>query len=330
MKDIILTGVKPTGMPHIGNYFGAILPAIEFTKTQNAEFYFFVADLHALNQIQNKETLKGYSLQVACTWLACGLDPNKVIFYKQSDIQQVYELFSILTNVTPKGLMNRSHAYKAAVDQNRKDGQDDDYNVNMGLFNYPILMAADILLFNSTKVPVGLDQKQHIEIARDIANYFNNKFGKSLMVPTEVINKQVAEIVGLDGRKMSKSYNNTIPLFADEATLKKTISRIVTDSTGVNEPKGKDNNVYYIYKVFANREQLLAFEKDLQNGISWGEAKQKLFELVNTTLTPLRDKYNYYLNNPQIVEDILKQGAQKAQAVAQETITRLKHALGLL
>ena len=219
----ILTGIKPTGYAHIGNYFGAIKPAIEKSKNPENECFYFIADYHALTTLKTKEELKEYTYNIACTWLACGLDPEKVVFYKQSDVPEVFDLNWVLSNVTPKGLMNRAHAYKAVVEKNEEQNQDKDFGVNMGLYNYPILMAADILLYDTNLVPVGLDQKQHIEIARDIAEYFNKKYGTCFVEPDCLIDEESAVLVGLDGRKMSKSYGNTIQLFTDEKTLQKSI-----------------------------------------------------------------------------------------------------------
>ena len=329
MKEIILTGIKPTGTPHIGNYFGAIKPAIELINNANNICYYFIADYHALTTVETRDELKTHTLEVAATWLACGLDPNKVVFYKQSDIKETFELTTILTNVTPKGLLNRAHAYKAKVERNKENGLDADDGVNMGLYNYPVLMAADILLFNTTKVPVGLDQKQHIEIARDICTYFNNKFKKSLTMPEGIINENVATILGLDGRKMSKSYNNTIELFCDENKLKKTINRIVTDSTLPNEPKGTDNTIFALYKLFASENELKEFKQKLASGIAWSEAKNMLYELINKTLKPMREKFNYYMANPQIVNNILQDGANKARQISKETIKRVRTAIGV-
>ncbi len=329
MKNIILTGIKPTGTPHIGNYFGAIKPALELVNNENNICYFFIADYHALTTVETREELKAHTLEVASTWLACGLDPNKVVFYKQSDIKETFELSTILTNVTPKGLMNRAHAYKAKCEQNSISQTDIDDGVNMGLYNYPILMAADILLFNTNLVPVGLDQKQHIEIARDICTYFNNKFKKCLTMPDGLITENVATILGLDGRKMSKSYNNIIPLFCTENELKKIIMRIVTDSSLPSEPKGTDNTIFNLYKLFATKEQTEAFKQKLARGIGWGEAKNDLFELINSYIKPMREKYNYYMTNPQIVNNILQDGANKARQISKETIKRVRTAIGV-
>ena len=329
-QESILTGIKPTGKVHIGNYFGAIKPMIELINKSNCHSFAFIADYHALTTVETAEDLTKSTYEVASTWLACGLNPEKVFFYRQSDVPEIFELFTILTNITPKGLMNRAHAYKAIVDENLSKKEDADANINMGLYNYPILMAADILLFSTAKVPVGLDQKQHIEIARDIAGFFNNKYGNVLRVPEEVIEKSVATITGLDGRKMSKSYNNVIELFADVATLQKTISRIVTDSSGPEEPKGTDNAIYELYKLFASDEECKDFENKLSSGISWADAKRMLFEKANEIIAPMREKYDYYINNPKIVDEILKSGADKAREIAKENIKRVKEAIGVL
>lgn len=328
MKQILLTGIKPTGTPHIGNYFGAIKPAIELSKTGECFCNYFIADYHALTTIKSREDLINKFREVACTWLACGLDPNKVTFYKQSDIPETFELSCILSNVTPKGLMNRAHAYKAITEKNMEQNLDIDANVNMGLYNYPILMAADILLMNTNKVPVGLDQKQHVEIARDIANYFNKKYGKSLVVPSELIDENVATIVGLDGRKMSKSYGNIIPLFCSEQELKKIISSIKTDSTLPDEPKSLDSIVYQYFKLFCKTEELEYITDRFNKGISWAEAKKLLFEKINNFLSPMREKYNYYKEHFEEVEEILNIGAEKARKISKETIERVRKAIG--
>ncbi len=328
MSKVILTGIKPTGIPHLGNYFGAIKPAIEMSKSGEYDAYFFIADYHALTTVQDAKALNYGILDLACTWLACGLDPNKITLYKQSDIPETFELSTILTNVTPKGLMNRAHAYKAMVEKNQENGEDDDANVNMGLYSYPILMTADILLFNTKYVPVGLDQKQHVEIARDIAGYFNHKFGKTLVVPEEIVSEKVATIPGLDGRKMSKSYGNVIPLFCDENTLKKLINRIVTDSTAPDEPKSTDSFIFKLYELFATEEESNEMKSKFEKGISWGEAKKILFEKANEYISPMREKYNYYMAHPEIVKEILNSGAKKARPIAKETIARVRKAIG--
>lgn len=328
MKEVVLTGIKPTGTPHIGNYFGMIKPALELCE-MDKDFFFFIADYHALTSVKNAEDFKRFSKEVAATWLACGLDPEKVVFFRQSDISEVFELSWILSCVTTKGLMNRAHAYKSAVDQNLASGNnDEDAGINMGLFNYPILMASDILLFNTKIVPVGLDQKQHVEIARDIAKWFNKKYGNCLAIPREQIKKEVAVILGLDGRKMSKSYSNTIPLFATREELHKKIKTITTDSTPPNEPKNTDCYIFEMFKLFANENQICEMEEKFKTGISWFEVKETLFEIVDAYISPFREKYNYYMENENIVEEILQKGKIKAKQVATETISRIRNAIG--
>ena len=326
----ILTGIKPTGIAHLGNYFGAIKPAIELSKSQDYECYYFIADYHALTMLENKEQLREYTYNIACTWLACGLDPEKVILYKQSDVPEIFELNWILNNVTPKGLMNRAHAYKACVEINEANDVDKDSGINMGLYNYPILMAADILIFNSDLVPVGVDQQQHIEIARDIANAFNRKYGNCFVIPNGYTEKLIGSLVGLDGRKMSKSYNNTIPLFADENNLRKLINKIVTDSTGPNEPKSLDNTIYRLYQLFGTKQETENFAKKLENGLSWGEAKKELFTIMNNTLGPMREKYEYLQAHRELVDEILKNGAKKAREYAKTHLAQIRNAIGVV
>ena len=329
MKQVVLTGIKPTGTPHLGNYFGVIKQAIEMSKNEEFDNYYFIADYHALNSLKTKEEMNQYFKELACTWLACGLDPEKVVFFRQSRISEDQELCWILMNVTPKGLMDRAHAYKACVDANINNGKDADDGVNMGLYNYPILMAADILLFNSKFVPVGLDQKQHVEMARDIAKHFNKKYGYTLVVPQEKIKESVATIEGTDGRKMSKSYGNQIPLFCDEQKLKKYIMGIKTDSTLPNEPKSTDCTLFRYMKLFASAEKLAELEEKFNVGISWADAKKELFEMANEYLKPMRDKYNYYMENFEVVEDYLKKGEEKAKKVAMETMQRVRKVIGV-
>ena len=329
MNKIALTGIKPTGTPHIGNYFGAILPAINLSNNKELDCYYFIADYHALNAIKDREQLRQYTKEVACTWLACGLDPKKIVFYKQSQVPEVTELNWLLSNVTSKGLMNRAHAYKAMVEKATSNGDDPDALVNMGLYNYPILMAADILLFNTKFVPVGLDQKQHVEMARDIAKAFNKRYGYTFVVPEELIQEDVAIIYGADGRKMSKSYGNTLPLFCTEAELKKWVSAIKTDSSLPTEPKSTDCTLFSIYKLFADKAECENMAKKYEAGISWAEAKAELFNKMNSVLTPMRDKYNYYMNNYNEVEKILADGSARARQVAKETILRARKNMGL-
>ena len=329
MNKIALTGVKPTGTPHIGNYFGAIKPAIDMSKNQDLDCYYFIADYHALNFIKIKDELVQLTKEIACAWLACGLDPKKVVFYKQSLVPEVTELNWLLCNVTSKGLMNRAHAYKALVDKALANGDDPDALVNMGLYNYPILMAADILLFNTKYVPVGADQKQHVEMARDIAKAFNKRYGNTLVVPTEIIQEATANVLGTDGRKMSKSYGNVIPLFASEAELKKIVSRITTDSSLPTEPKSTSCLIFDYYKLVATKEEVENFAEKFATGISWADAKQELFRVMNRFLTPIRDKYNYYMENYHEVEKILEEGSKRARAIAKETIARCRNSIGL-
>lgn len=329
MKKRVLTGIKPTGYAHLGNYFGAIKSAVDLSKTENFECFYFIADYHALTTLKTKQEMDEYTYNIACTWLACGLDPKKVVFYKQSSIPEVFELNWILSNVTPKGLMNRAHAYKAMTEKNEKENQDRDLGVNMGLYNYPILMAADILLFGSNFVPVGLDQKQHIEIARDIANSFNNKYGKVLIEPEEMIQEDVCTLVGLDGRKMSKSYGNTIQLFTTENELKKSINKIVTDCKLPGEPKNLDCTLNKIYKLFVCEEKAKEFEQKLLEGLGWGEAKKQLFEVANAYISPMREKFYYYQSHRDEVDKILQEGSSRARLVAKEFLSKVRKSVGV-
>ena len=329
MKKRVLTGIKPTGYSHLGTYFGAIKSAIQLSKNPEYDCFYFIADYHALTTLKTKEEMIDYTYNIACTWLACGLDPQKVVIYRQSDISEVFELNWILSNITPKGLMNRAHAYKAVVEKNQQEGIDVDSGVNMGLYNYPILMAADILLYDTDFVPVGLDQKQHIEIARDIAHYFNKKYGKAFVEPNGLISEDCEVLIGLDGRKMSKSYNNTIQLFTDEKTLQKTINKVVTDSKLPGEPKPLDCTINKLYKLFATPEQAQLFEQKLQQGLSWGEAKKELFNIANEFIKPMREKYNYYQSHREEVDKILEQGAQKAKEIASKKMQLVRNLIGV-
>ncbi|MBQ8468353.1 MAG: tryptophan--tRNA ligase [Clostridia bacterium] len=330
MKQVVLTGIKPTGILHIGNYFGAIKPGIELANNPDYDCYYFIADYHALNIIKDKQTLKDNTFEMAASWLACGIDPKRVVFYQQSKVPEVTELNWLLSNVTSKGLMNRAHAYKAMVEKAEANGDDPDAYVNMGLFNYPILMAADILLFNTKLVPIGQDQKQHVEMARDIAKAFNKRYGYTFVVPQDLISEGVGLIPGTDGQnKMSKSHNNIIPIFATEQELKKLISAIKTDSSLPTEPKSTDCALFNLYKLFATEEQRAAMAKRYAEGISWADAKAALFELINNYLSPMREKYNYYKAHPEVVKQILAEGSQRARAVAKETIKRARLAMGL-
>jgi tryptophanyl-tRNA synthetase len=330
MKKISLTGIKPTGILHIGNYFGAIKPALELAQTYDARY--FIADYHALNSVKNPEELTASIRQVAAGWLAAGLDPEKVIFYRQSSIPETFELTTILMAFTAKGLMNRAHAYKAVVQENIDQGNDPDAGVNMGLFTYPVLMAADILLFDSDVVPVGQDQNQHVEMAQDIARAINfNYKGEFLRIPEVSVRESVAVVPGLDGRKMSKSYGNAIPLFVSEKELRKLIMRIVTNSQGVEEPKDPESSqIYLLYKLFATpEEQETLAARYRAGGMGWGAAKEELFRVANRELTPLRQRFERIIADPDGLDAILAQGAAKARPIAAQTVARLRRAIGI-
>lgn len=329
-KKVSLTGIKPTGMPHLGNYVGSIRPALELAKDFDARY--FIADYHALNQIKDPVKLKDMTFEVAAAWLACGLDPDKVLFYRQSDVPETFELATILMAFTPKGLMNRAHAYKAVVQQNEEGGNAQDDGVNIGLFTYPILMSADILLFDADVVPVGKDQLQHLEMANDIAQSINfNYKSEILKLPQAFTHDNAGLIVGLDGRKMSKSYNNEISLFLPEKKLRKIIMKIVTNSQTIEEPKDPETcNVFSLYKVFASPEQQQQLkERYLVGGLGWGDAKQALFEAINAQLKQPREKYFELLENREYVDSVLKEGAEKARVIASATIKRLRKAIGI-
>ncbi|MDT8924744.1 tryptophan--tRNA ligase [Pseudomonas taiwanensis] len=333
MKTRILTGITTTGTPHLGNYAGAIMPAIEASQGVAAESFFFLADYHALIKCDDASRIEQSRMEVAATWLAAGLDPERVTFYRQSDIPEITELTWLLTCVSAKGFLNRSHAYKAAVDKNTGAGQDADAGISMGLFSYPVLMAADILLFNAHKVPVGRDQIQHVEMAKDIGQRFNNAYGNGVPVfvlPEAVVDERVATLPGLDGRKMSKSYDNTIPLFTSSRLLKEAIGQIVTDSLLPGEPKDPDSSALYsLYQAFSTPAQALAYRADLLQGLGWGEAKKRLYELLNSQIEPMREHYSRLLANPSDLEDILQHGAHKARSVARPLMAQLRDAVGL-
>ncbi|MDR2794113.1 MAG: tryptophan--tRNA ligase [Treponema sp.] len=327
---ISLTGIKPTGILHIGNYFGAIQPALKLAETYDARY--FIADYHALNSVKDDKELWSNTMAVAAGWLASGLDPNKVIFYRQSSIPETFELTTILMAFTGKGLLNRAHAYKAVVQANLEKNSDPDAGVNMGLFTYPVLMAADILLFDSDVVPVGQDQSQHVEMAADIAQAVNFNYRKELLkVPQALVQEHVAVIPGLDGQKMSKSYGNTIPLFSSEKQLHKLIMRIVTNSQGVDEPKDPDSSqIYQMYTLFADvEEQAVLAARYRTGGMGWGEAKEELFRVVNRTLTPLRNRFEEIMADTKKLETILAEGAEKARVIARETVRRIRDAIGI-
>ncbi len=334
MNTRVLTGITTSGSPHLGNYVGAIRPAIQASLEKNVDAFFFLADYHALIKCEDADRIARSRLEIAATWLACGLDPERVTFYRQSDVPEIPELCWMLTCVTAKGLMNRAHAYKASVDHNVAKSVDPDDGINMGLFSYPILMAADILMFNAHKVPVGRDQTQHLEMARDIAQRFNHLYGQGkdfFVLPEAVIAEDVATLPGLDGRKMSKSYNNTVPLFEGGArALKSAVAKIVTDSRGPGEPKEADaSHLYLIYKAFAEQSETAAFRQALATGMGWGDAKQTLCERIERELEPMRDQYETLMSNPHRIEEVLQEGARKARAIATPFIQELRQAVGL-
>ena len=326
-----LTGITTTGTPHLGNYVGAIRPAVQSSLRADVQSYYFLADYHALIKCDDPVRIQRSTLEIAATWLAAGLDPERVTFYRQSDIPEIPELTWLLTCVTGKGLLNRAHAYKASVDKNLETGQEPDDGVTAGLFMYPVLMAADILMFKAHKVPVGRDQIQHIEMARDIASSFNHLYGKDLLVlPEAVVDEQVALLPGLDGRKMSKSYDNTIPLFVPQAEMKKRILSIVTDSRAPGEPKDTEGSaLFQIYQAFATPEETAAFAQAFADGIAWGEAKQLLFERIDREIAPMRARYAELIANPAEVERILLAGAEKARVESTPYTRQLREAAGL-
>ncbi|MBX3621037.1 MAG: tryptophan--tRNA ligase [Rhizobacter sp.] len=330
----VLTGITTTGTPHLGNYVGAIRPAIRASQAPGVESFFFLADYHALIKCDEPARIERSRLEIAATWLAAGLDTRRVTFYRQSDIPETPELTWLLTCVTAKGQMNRAHAYKAALDANTAAGEDPDANITMGLYSYPILMAADILLFSAHRVPVGRDQVQHIEMARDVAQRFNHLFGQGrelLVLPRAEVEEDVAMLPGLDGRKMSKSYDNTIPLFeGGPKGLKDAVARIVTDSRLPGEPKDPDSSsLVTIHDAFADPAQRAAMRADLRAGLGWGDAKQRTVALIESQIGPLRARYEELMAHPERVEQALLEGAEKARAVAMPLMRELRDAVGL-
>jgi tryptophanyl-tRNA synthetase len=329
-KQIVLTGIKPTGMPHVGNYLGAIKPALALSEKYESRF--FIADYHSLNTIKDPSELREYTYEIAACWLAAGLDPEKVLFYRQSDVPETFELTAMIMAFTPKGLMNRAHAYKAQLDINREKGKPDDHNVNMGLYTYPVLMAADILLFDTNLVPVGRDQVQHIEMAADIAEAVNRNYGESLLtIPKAHISESTQIISGMDGRKMSKSYNNTIPLFLPEKKLKKLLNKIVTNSQGVEEPKDPENcNVFALYKLFATKEEQDALAARYRSGgMGWGHAKAELYDVMDGVIKPMRDRYDELMADKAYIDEVLDAGAKKARILAAEKISHMRKVMGV-
>jgi tryptophanyl-tRNA synthetase len=327
--EVVLTGIKPTGQPHIGNYVGAMKPAVAASKNPSVHSYYFLADYHAIGGDAN--SVARSTLEIAASWLAVGLDPSKVVLYRQSDIPEIPELTWILHTVTAKGLMNRAHAYKAAVAENEATpGRDPDQGIMMNLYAYPILMAADILMFKAAKVPVGKDQKQHVEMARDIAQRFNHHFGETFVLPDAVIGDNIATLPGLDGRKMSKSYGNVIPLFAGEKELRKLVMKIKTNSLEPGQPKDpSDSSLYEIFRAFATDDEAGAVRARYAEGIGWGDMKQLLFERINAEIAPARAEYERLLANPREIEDVLKQGADNARAVSRPFLAEIRERVGI-
>ncbi|MDA7760445.1 tryptophan--tRNA ligase [bacterium] len=326
----VLTGITTSGTPHLGNYVGAIRPAIAASQDSSIESFFFLADYHALIKCQDPEAVHQSTLEIAAAWLALGLDPEQVVFYRQSDIPEIPELTWFLTCMTAKGLMNRSHAYKAAVQANQEAGEDDDLAITMGLFSYPALMAADILMFNASDIPVGRDQIQHVEMARDIAQRFNHHYGEHFVLPTAKVDDNVAVLQGLDGRKMSKSYNNTIPLFLTEKKLKKHINKIKTNLLEPGEPKDPDDSaVFQLWQAFATEQQTADMRQQFAEGIAWGEAKKQLFELINSQLAEPRERYNQLIESPAEVEKILQKGGESARQHSAALIAKVRKSVGI-
>jgi tryptophanyl-tRNA synthetase len=326
----VLTGITTTGTPHLGNYVGAIKPAIESSRDAATDSFYFLADYHALVKCFEPERVHQSTLEIAATWLALGLDTDKSVFYRQSDVPEIPELTWLLTCTCAKGLMNRAHAYKAQVAENETAGEDPDYGITMGLFSYPVLMAADILMFNAHDVPVGKDQVQHLEMARDIAGRFNHRYGEHFVLPEAVTDEHVATLPGTDGRKMSKSYDNTIPLWLPEKKLRKAIMKIKTNSQEPGEPKNPDEaSVFSVYAAFASESQRVEMRQAFADGIAWGEVKQQLFLLINAELEAPRERYEALINNPAKIEHELRLGAERARDVATPFIRALREAVGI-
>jgi len=330
-QDIYLTGITTTGTPHIGNYVGAIRPGITASQDLSTQHFYFLADYHSLAKNEDPDKIVRSTLEIAAAWLALGLDTEHAYFYRQSDVPEILELTWILTGMTAKGLMNRAHSYKAAVDANVEGGgKDPDKGITMALFSYPVLMAADILMFKSTRVPVGRDQKQHVEMARDIAQRFNHHYGDIFVLPEAVIGENTAVLKGLDGRKMSKSYNNTIPLFADEKRFRKLIMKIKTNSLEPGEPKDTEGSILFdMYQAFATPEETAEIAQRFADGIAWGEMKQLLFEYINDHIKPAREEYERLIADPAVVEAELQKGAQRARQIAVPYLDQIRDAIGI-
>jgi tryptophanyl-tRNA synthetase len=330
-EEIVLTGIKPTGEPHLGHAVGAIEPALELASRSHVRPFFFMADYHALTSLHDPDRLEALTYQVAASWLAFGLDPDEALFYRQSDVPEIFELSWILSCFTSKGLMNRAHAYKAAVDANRDKGVDPDAGIDMGLYTYPTLMAADILMFKADTVPVGKDQIQHVEIARDVAGSFNHTYDTELFeLPEHRVKSASGSIPGLDGRKMSSSYDNEIPLFADTDALKDYCFQIETDSTGRHEPKEPEgSNVFEIYRALASEEQTEDLAERLREGIGWGDAKVELFELLDEQLAEPRETYSELMDDPAQIDAVLEEGGEEARSLARPYLDEIRETIGI-
>ena len=329
-RQRVLTGITTTGTPHLGNYVGAIRPAIAASRDSSIDSFFFLADYHALIKCQDPALVRQSSKEIAATWLALGLDTDQALFYRQSDIPEIPELTWVLSCNAAKGLMNRAHAYKAAVQANEEAGEDPDFGITMGLFSYPVLMAADILMFNASHIPVGRDQIQHVEMARDIAQRFNHNFAQVFTLPEAVVDDSVAVLQGLDGRKMSKSYSNTIPLFECEKALRKSINRIKTNLLEPGEPKDPDDStVFQVWAAFASPDETARMRREFDNGIAWGEAKKQLFELVNSQLAPARERYRQLMDDPGHIEAVLKKGAGRAREYSVPLMQKVRDGVGI-
>lgn len=328
---VVLTGVKPTGMPHVGNYLGAMRPALDMAVLPGAKSLFFIADYHSLTFVHKGPEMRQMIYEVAASWLALGLDPKRTVFFRQSDVPEHFELNWILSCFTPKGLMNRAHAYKAKVQENQEAGKEDlDANVSMGLFTYPVLMSADILLYGTTHVPVGEDQIQHVEYARDIGQKFNREYGNILTIPEAVIQKNSKLVVGLDGRKMSKSYGNHIPLFEESGKLRKLVMKIKTDSLPPEAPKDPATSLIFdLYSQLASSEQIADLDKRYRAGIGWGHAKEALFEVLDATLKEPRERYNALMADKSQIDRLLEEGKEQALAIARPMMSKVREAIGV-
>lgn len=329
----VLTGIKPSGVPHLGNYLGMLKQSIDLMNRPELHCFYFIADIHALNTVQEPSLLRDYSYQAAATWLALGIDPERVVLYRESDVPAITQLNCLLAPVASKSLLNQAHAYKAITAKNRELGKsehDIDEGVSMGLFNYPLLMAADILAFDIDLVPVGKDQVQHVEIARDLARRFNVRFGEHLKLPQAVIEEQTALVPGLDGRKMSKSYDNVIPLFQTAKAMEKSINRIVTDTSPAEAPKDPNTSTLFaLYQGFASPEQVVDMEKHYTAGVGWGYVKKELLAVLQERLSEPYRRYQEWMNDLGALEEVLQKGSEKANAFASTVYIRAKAAVGL-